>query len=136
MTFSLPSLVGILSFYLLQVVAYVKSISPVTRDCGSWKFPGFTLDREFEFGMSGAAVFYDDALVGIFSGPDYVASLWPLAVHHYIDREKNQHAMAELFESGAIRVRDWAAVNGKVGRVSCSETGNEEPCSKEHIVLK
>lgn len=117
-------------------VAHVKSISPVTRDCGSWNFPGFTLDREFEFGMSGAAVFYDNALAGIFSGPDYVTSLWPLAVHTYIDTEKKPHAMASLFDSGAIRVRDWTAVNGRVERMPCRETGNEDPCSKDHVVLR
>jgi hypothetical protein len=117
-------------------VAYVKSISPISRDCGSWNFPGFTLDRDFEFGMSGAPVFYDNALVGIFSGPDYVASLWPLALHTYIDKEKNQHALADLFDNGEIRVRDWDVVKGKVERVPCRETGNAEPCSKDHVMLR
>lgn len=117
-------------------VAYVKNISPIVRDCGSWKFPGFTLDREFEHGMSGAPVFYDNALVGLFSGPDYVASLWPLALHNYIDKDKKPHALADLFDSGDIRVRDWHAVKGKVNRVPCNETGNVDPCSKEHVILR
>lgn len=116
-------------------VARVVAISPVVQDCGFVNFPGFRLDTEFEHGMSGAAVFYDDALVGIFSGPDYVSSLWPLAIHSYIDVQRNEHHMAELFDSGAIRVRDWEAVKGKVQRVSCAEAGIAEPCSKEHVIL-
>ena len=116
-------------------VARVKSVSAVARDCGSWNFPGFTLDREFEHGMSGAAVFYNDVLVGIFSGPDYVATLWPLALHTYIDRGHNEHAMAALFEAGQIRVRDWTAVKGRARRVQCCDTVVPEPCSKEHVVL-
>jgi hypothetical protein len=44
--------------------------------------------------------------------------------------------MADLFDSDAIKVRDWASVKGKVERVRCSETGNHDPCSKEHVVLK
>jgi hypothetical protein len=116
-------------------VANVASISPVVRDCGSWKFPGFTLDREFEHGMSGAAVFYDNALVGIFSGPDYVASLWPLALHRYVDGKKNSLEMASLFDTGAIVVRDWPAVKGRVRRVPCTETAVEDPCSTEHAIL-
>lgn len=117
-------------------VARVLSVSPVVQDCGFAKFPGFRLDREFEHGMSGAAVFYEDALVGIFSGPDYVAALWPLAIHSYVDVNLKELQMSDLFDSGAIRVRDWAAVNGRVEHVPCEEAGIEDPCSKEHVILR
>jgi len=62
--------------------ATVVEVCPVRRECGMWKYPGFRLDIELEHGMSGAPVFYDGALVGIFSGPDYVASLWPRRFTH------------------------------------------------------
>lgn len=130
-----PHTVG---FWVKGDVARVVGHSPVVRDCGQCKFPGFTLDTEFDFGMSGAAVFYDDALVGIFSGPNYVASLWPLALHTYIDSKENreERRMSELFDSGEIVVRDWLQVRGNVERVPCSETGIEDPCSKEHVILR
>jgi len=116
-------------------VAQVVSVSPVVQDCGFVNFPGFRLDTEFEHGMSGAAVFYDNALVGIFSGPAYVASLWPLAIHSYLDAQRNEHSMSDLFESGAIHVRDWSTVKGRVKRVSCADAGVDDPCSKEHVIL-
>jgi len=125
-------------FWVKGDVARVVSRSPVVRDCGQCNFPGFTLDTEFDFGMSGAAVFYDNALVGIFSGPNYVASLWPLALHTYIDSKEDRtvRVMSDLFDSGQIRVRDWSEVKGNVYRVPCSETGAEDPCSKEHVILR
>jgi hypothetical protein len=125
-------------FWVRGDVARVVGHSPVVRDCGQCKFPGFTLDTEFDFGMSGAAVFYDGAMVGIFSGPNYVASLWPLTLHTYIESRDNrtERRMSDLFDSGEIVVRDWLEVKGNVERVPCSETGIEEPCSKEHVILR
>ena len=125
-------------FWVKGDVATVVDVSPVARDCGQCSFPGFTLDTEFDFGMSGSPVFYDDALVGIFSGTKYVASLWPLALHTYIDskEDRTERRMADLFDSGHIRARDWSEVKGNVERVPCSETGIEYPCSKEHVVLR
>lgn len=118
--------------------AKVVEVYPVRRECGMWNFPGFRLNIELEHGMSGAPVFYDGALVGMFSGPDYVASLWPLALHTYRDREGNTYSMADQFDSGEIKVRDWDLVTGKVVRKPCAEAtaGSEEgPCSKNHVVL-
>ena len=125
-------------FWVKGDVARVVSQSPVARDCGQCSFPGFTLDQEFDFGMSGAAVFYNDALVGIFCGRKYVASLWPLALHTYIDskEDRTRGPMADLFDSGQIHVRDWLDIKGRVERVPCVETGLEDPCSKEHVVLR
>ncbi|HVT05228.1 MAG TPA: hypothetical protein VHL58_17835 [Thermoanaerobaculia bacterium] len=125
-------------FWVKGDVARVVGVSPVVRDCGQCTFAGFTLDKEFDFGMSGAAVFYNDALVGIFSGTKYVASLWPLALHTYIDskEDRSERQMADLFDSRQIHVRDWSDVKGKVERVPCGEAGTDEPCSKEHVVLR
>lgn len=119
--------------------AKVVGVYPVRRECGMWKYPGFRLDIELEHGMSGAPVFYDGALVGIFSGPDYVASLWPLAIHTYRDLNGNTYAMADKFDSGEVKVRDWDEVKGRVERKPCAEATaglpDYDPCSKSHVVL-
>jgi hypothetical protein len=109
------------------------------QDHGMTKFPGFRLDREFDHGFSGGPIFYDNALVGIFSGPDVAASLWPLALMTYPDRAGAEHSFADHFDSGLIRVRDWDTVRHRVDRWDCEralEGSNiETRCDKKHVVL-
>jgi hypothetical protein len=115
----------------------VVEVFPVARDCGMTRFPGFRLDRSFEHGMSGAAVVYANRLVGIFSGPDYVAGLWPLAVHQHRLLETGAYVnLSGMFDSGEIQVSDWADVKGRVERKPCTDaTGREYPCGGGHVVL-
>ena len=120
--------------------AKVKEYVYPLQDHGMTNFPGFRLDREFDHGFSGSPVFYDNALVGIFSGPDVVASLWPLALMTYPDRAGKEHAFADHFDSGLIRVRDWSKVKGQVERWECEDalrrSSTETRCLKKHAVLR
>jgi hypothetical protein len=103
------------------------------------EFPGFRLDREFEHGFSGEPVPYDGRLVGIFSGPDYVASLWPLALMTYLDLDEEEHAFEQLFDNGTIQAQDWMEVKGRVVRKSCENalvaSSVESRCLRQHVVL-
>ncbi len=103
------------------------------------EFPGFRLDREMGHGASGAAVVYDDRLVGIFSGPTLVASLWPLAIHMYLDIDEVEQPIADLFENGTINAVDWDEVKGRVERQPCdvalAGSSIESRCEKNHVTL-
>jgi hypothetical protein len=116
----------------------VEHVAPIKAH-GFGEFPGFRLDREFEHGFSGGPVLYDGKLVGIFSGPDYVASLWPLALMTYPDVNDVEHAFAELFDDGTIEALDWDEVKGRVVRKPCQEAlaGShvETRCIRQHVVL-
>ncbi len=106
---------------------------------GFTEFPGFRLDREFDFGFSGSPIIYAGALVGIFSGPDYVSCLWPLAIHSFPDLNDVYYQFEELFDMGDIHARDWDEVKGRVVRQLCEEAlaGSlvETRCAKQHVVL-
>lgn len=93
-------------------------------------------------GMSGGAVLYNGRLVGLFSGPDLVASLWPLALMTYpISKEENARTIgfADHFKSGFIDASyDWNDVEGRPQRIPCTEivAGTDaNPCDKMHAVL-
>jgi hypothetical protein len=120
--------------------ATVKEYVYPMQDHGMTNFPGFRLDREFDHGFSGGPVFYENALVGIFSGPDVVASMWPLALMTYPDRGGVHDSFADHFDSGLIRARDWAKVKGRVERLECEDalrgSSVESRCLKKHAVLK
>ncbi len=117
----------------------VEHLSPMKAH-GFGEFPGFRLDREFEHGFSGGPVLYDGKLVGIFSGPDYVASLWPLALVTYPDVNEIEHAFADLFDSGTINAVDWDEVKGRVVRRPCEEalSGSrvETRCIRQHVMMQ
>jgi hypothetical protein len=122
---------------------------------GFTEFPGFRVDRELAHGFSGGPVFYENRLVGLFSGPDYVSALWPLLIHDYPARAENAHVdllhpqrimkplttrrFDELFASGNITAVDYHQLQGRVSRVSCAEalkaTTIAGRCDKTHIVL-
>lgn len=106
---------------------------------GFGDFPVYELHREMPGGFSGAPVIYKGRLAGIFVGPALVACLWPLAIHTYQDEGKRECAFADLFETEAINVCDWADVKGRVHRVPCAELVaglNVDPCLKTHVALK
>jgi hypothetical protein len=117
----------------------VEQFYPI-RDHGMTNFAGFRLDRMFDHGFSGGPVFFDNALVGIFSGPDIVGSLWPLALMTYPDRAKVEHSFADDFDSGLVRARDWDQVKDRVDRWECEEalqgSAVESRCAKKHAVLR
>ena len=133
----------------------VVEVFPVLQHHGFTAFPGFQVDGELEHGFSGGPVFYKGVLCGIFSGPDYIASLWPLLLHEYPRREDNSDVdllnagsiqkplvmsrFADLFDSGTIRTEDYDEVRGRAKRVSCEEAlaGSkiEKRCTNRHAVL-
>jgi hypothetical protein len=133
----------------------VVEVFDVLRAHGFMAFPGFQVDRELAHGFSGGPVFYNGMLVGIFSGPDYVSSLWPLLVHEYPRCEDNPdidlldagmirvslvlRRFSDLFADGSIRAHDFTEVEGRVRRVPCEEAlaglKIESRCAKDHAVL-
>jgi len=120
--------------------AFVTEYCPVMKEHGLREFPGFVLDRELPHGFSGGPVMQNGRLVGIFSGPDFVASLWPLALMTYPNKDEVEHAFAEHFDRGDIGVRDWPEVKGRAERVPCDEalagSALESRCPKQHGVLR
>lgn len=104
------------------------------------EFPAFRLDRRLPHGFSGGPVIYDDRLVGIFSGPDLVSCLWPLAIHKYMTPDEVEHPTSELFDRGTINAVDWDQVKGKVERVPCVEALEGTPigtrCDRKHVILR
>lgn len=126
---------------VLYQVSYARveeQFSPI-RVHGFGAFPGFRIDRPLEHGLSGGAVVYDGKLVGIFSGPDYVACLWPLALMTYPDAGEAEQSFADHFDSQLIRAFDWADVKGRVKRWECVEalegSAVESRCDRKHAVL-
>jgi hypothetical protein len=126
--------------------ARVEEIITVPHLCQMANFPCFRISTKVENGlargMSGGAVLYNGRLAGVFSGPDLVACLWPLALMDYpISKEANAPhvSFAEHFESDFIDVSyDWREVKGRVRRLPCKEivAGTEaEPCEKMHAAL-
>lgn len=120
--------------------AYVREYCPVMKEHGLREFPGFVLDREMPHGMSGGPVLQNGRLVGIFSGPDYVASLWPLGLMTYPDMQEVERSFADHFDNGEIHVWDWSEVKGHIERVPCDEalfeSAQERRCMKQHVVLR
>lgn len=120
--------------------AYVTEYCPVMKEHGLREFPGFVLDRELPHGFSGGPVFQNERLIGIFSGPDYVVSLWPLALMTYPDKHDVEHSFAGHFNSGEIRAWDWSEVQGRPKRVACEEALSggllTHRCPKQHAVLQ
>ena len=133
----------------------VVEVFDVLQRHGLTSFPGFQVDRELAHGFSGGPAFYKGMFVGIFSGPDYVSSLWPLLIHEYPRREDNPdiglfeagtirkplvlRRFSDLFADGTIRAHDLAEVEGRVQRVPCDEaladSNIESRCDKDHVVL-
>jgi hypothetical protein len=119
--------------------AYVTEYCPVMKEHGLRAFPGYIIDRELPHGFSGAPVLQNGRLIGIFSGPDYVTSLWPLALMTYPDVNEVEHSFQDLFDNGTINAVDWSEVKGRVVRKPCDEALKGSPvetrCLKQHIVL-
>jgi len=107
---------------------------------GFGEFPAFRLNRDLPHGFSGGSVLYGDRLTGIFSGPDLVACLWPLALHLYPDIDGIDCSFADHFDSGHIVARDWGEVRGRVNRQPCEEaladSSVDARCSRKHVVLR
>jgi hypothetical protein len=122
----------------IERATVVELVNPMQAH-GFGEFPGFRIDRQLGHGFSGGAVIFEERLIGIFSGPDLVASLWPLALHTYLDGGEQERSFANLLDTGAIRARDWANVRGQVYREVCDEAlaGShvETRCHKRHVVL-
>jgi hypothetical protein len=126
--------------------AWVEEIIYVPHLYRLANFPCFRVRTNYPnglaHGMSGGAVLYNGRLVGVFSGPDLVACLWPLELMDYpISKEDNapHSSFVEHFESGLIDVSyDWNEVKGRVRRLPCREivAGTEaEACEKMHPAL-
>ena len=106
-------------------------------------FPGFRIRTNpgvhLEHGMSGGPVLYNGRLVGIFTGPDLVACLWPLALMVYPDANDVEHSFAGHLDSGLIDASfDWEEVRDRAERVPCEDAvrGTDiEACDRKHIVL-
>lgn len=122
-----------------QRATVVESIYPMMAH-GFGDFPAFRVDKEYAHGFSGGPVLYNRKLVGIFSGPDLVSCLWPLALHTYEDTAGRKYAFADHFDSGFIDAVDWDEVKGHVFRVPCEEalegTSIDTRCPKQHVVFK
>ena len=102
------------------------------RGHGFGEFPGYVLDQALPPAMSGGAVLYNGRLAGIFSGPDYVASLWPLSIATYPARDYLRLSFSDHFDQGAIEAVDWTEVKGRIERRGCDRTD----CLRTHIYLK
>jgi len=140
---------------LISHTVRVVETFDVLQTHGFTSFPGFQVDRDLEHGFSGGPVFYHGRLIGIFSGPNYVSSLWPLVIHEYPPREDNldidvtnagsirkplrMRRLSELFESGIIQAIDFGEVRPRVRRVPCEEAlGNsriQSRCNAKHVIL-
>lgn len=106
---------------------------------GFGEFPAFRLHQEYAHGFSGGPVLYNGKLVGIFSGPDLVACLWPLALHTYEDTTGHVFSFEAHFDSKLVDAVDWDEVKGRVRRAPCDEalagTRVESRCTKQHVVI-
>lgn len=120
-------------------VCKVRRIFQPIHVHGMAEFPVFELDRELPHGFSGGPVFWNDKLVGIFSGPAFVSSLWPLVLLTYPQSDsESDKAFKDHLESGRIHAWDWADVKGRVTRLPCAEAlgpGDRSVCTKSHAVL-
>jgi hypothetical protein len=67
---------------------------------GFGEFPAVRVHRSFPRGLSGFAVVYNDKLVGIFSSPNLVACLWPLALMEYTPSDGQRRSFADYFDRG------------------------------------
>lgn len=124
----------------VAVARVVENFYPL-REHGMASFPVFRVDKVLAEGFSGSPVLWNDKLVGIFSGPDLVVPLWPLALLAYPPAfQEPDIAFADHLESGLVNAWDWSEVKGGVKRVPCAEAlaGFEDPyrCEKMHVVLK
>jgi hypothetical protein len=121
----------------MQKAKVVEWLEPI-RAHGFGEFPTFRLNREFEHGFSGGPVLWNDHLVGIFSGPDLVATLWPLVLFSFRDEPTEQ--LSQLFDSGVIDAKDWQGVKDRVTRLPCDEALADAPlqsrCTNSHAVLR
>lgn len=133
----------------------VVEVFDVLQRHGLTAFPGFQVNRELAHGFSGGPAFYKGNFVGIFSGPDYVSSLWPLLIHEYPRREDNpsidlldagairkplvMRRFSDLFAEGVIHAHDLAEVESRVRRVPCEEalagSDNESRCDNDHAII-
>jgi hypothetical protein len=127
------------AYVWIQPAKIIEHVYPILGH-GMFEFPGFLLDRELGHGASGGAVLYDDRLVGIFCGPTMVASLWPLAIHNYLDVDGDERPLAGLLDNDTIHGVDWDEVRGRVQRKTCEDAlaGSvvESRCEKQHVVLR
>jgi len=105
----------------VAVMRVVDHFYPI-HDHGMANFPVFQLHRELDEGFSGGRGLWNDKLVGLFSGPAFVASLWPTALLTYpYACLSGQRSFAEHFDSDFISTWDWSEVKGRVERVPCAE---------------
>jgi hypothetical protein len=138
-----------------EPVRVVKSFE-VLQSHGFTEFPGFEVNRVLDHGFSGGPVFYNDRLIGVFSGPNYVSVLWPLLLHDYVHpadnpridllkpgvipaRDVARRTFGALFENATIRAIDLEEVQGRARRLPCAEalagSSIESRCDKSHAVL-
>lgn len=108
------------------------------HDHGMVNFPVFRLDRDLPDGFSGGPVIWNNKLVGLFSGPFFVAELWPLALLTYPAPEcAEERSFAHLLDSGAIDAWDWDEVRDGVRRLPCESVvagTRHKACAKMHVV--
>ncbi|MFA6958642.1 MAG: serine protease [Thermoanaerobaculia bacterium] len=133
-----------LRMQLVGEIATVDEICEPMRDHGMFSFPTYRLNRRLDHGFSGGPVFFDGALVGIFSGgPDYedvsyVASLWPLALATFHERSGAEHCVTELVNGGVISVIDWDAARESIQLRECEDALKGSTvagrCADRHVV--
>jgi hypothetical protein len=111
--------------------AIVTEHAAILRGHGFHEFPGYVLDKSLPPAMSGGAVLHNGRLIGIFTGPDYVSALWPLALIRYPLREDFFISFAEHFDQGVIQAVDWDRVKGRVERRDCEQ----RDCLRKHVTL-
>jgi hypothetical protein len=104
---------------------------PVLRAHGFQEFPGYIIDKALPPAMSGGAVLHNGRLSGIFTGPDYASSLWPLALMRYPLTEDFFVDFAEHLDHDVIRAIDWDQVKGRVQHRECDRID----CLRKHVVL-
>jgi hypothetical protein len=121
----------------MESAEIVEHLYPIAHH-GMGEFPTFRLDHVLDHGFSGGPVLWNERLVGIFTGPDLVSCLWPLALLDHT--EFGGPCLADAFESGLIRALDWSDVKGRVERVPCEEAlagrDDHHRCTKNHVILR
>jgi hypothetical protein len=121
----------------MESARVVEHLYPIAHH-GMGEFPTFRLDHVFDHGFSGGPVLWNDRLVGIFTGPDLVSCLWPLALLDHAGL--GGPCLADAFDTGLIRALDWGEIKGHVKRVPCDEAlagrDDHERCTKNHVILQ
>lgn len=111
--------------------AIVTEHARVLRAHGFHEFPGYVLNTSLPPAMSGGAVLHNGRLSGIFTGPDYVSALWPLALMRYLLNEDLFISFAEHFDHRVITAIDWDSVKGRAQLRECERVD----CLRKHAML-